>query len=405
MAETLAQATPKKANYRWLVILLALAVIVSIILVYAENRVYEPANPFLGGSGDHVHAFAIDPFQGQHMYMGTHYGFFRTGDGGQAWTRLTGNGGVPSTLIVTSLTISPVDHQITYATGYDLDSGNASGIYVTTDDGANWQSLPTGGAEQLPDPRILFVTAGWADAQEAYTYSITSGLYQTLDTGKHWQQVAPAFTGQVTSFTPFLNCGGTTVTALSGKQCPENFLVGTTKGLFIGQATNTGIHFDPINQVSSYVYAVTIHRSTPLTFYASTQEGLFRANSPTEPYTAVSSVAQGAPTLTSISISGGDVALLYGITKNNEVQRSHDGGQTWQGIGSSLLNRGLSQLSSGLRSATGSNTPQWAGGQNVFLTLLQTPATNSTEVYAAISFPNQLFYSSQNGTNWREIHG
>jgi len=116
----------KPLNYRWLIVLIGLGIVVSILLVYAENRVYEPATPFLGGTGDHVHAIALDPQQGAHMYLGTHYGFFRTTDGGAHWARLNGVGGIPGTFVATSISISALDAGTIYATGYTLGSGNAA---------------------------------------------------------------------------------------------------------------------------------------------------------------------------------------------------------------------------------------------------------------------------------------
>src|SRR5215469_6997785 len=98
----------KPMGYRWLWVLVGLAIVVSILLVYAENRVYEPATPFLGGIGDHVHAFALDPLHDNHIYVGTHYGFFRTTDGGANWARLNGQGGISAALVATSLSISPI---------------------------------------------------------------------------------------------------------------------------------------------------------------------------------------------------------------------------------------------------------------------------------------------------------
>ncbi|HKD74605.1 MAG TPA: hypothetical protein VKB76_03890, partial [Ktedonobacterales bacterium] len=163
-ASTPSPSTPaparKPMGYRWLWVLVGLAVVVSILLVYAENRVYEPATPFLGGIGDHVHAFALDPQHDNHIYVGTHYGFFRTTDGGANWARLNGQGGISAALVATSLSISPIDSKTVYVTGYELGSGTASGVFVTHDDGAHWSSLPTGGTGpsggtgHLPDPRL-----------------------------------------------------------------------------------------------------------------------------------------------------------------------------------------------------------------------------------------------------------
>lgn len=397
-------AVRKPVNYRWLVVVIALAVVVSVLLVFAENRVYQPSTPFAGGTGDHVHAFALDPLHANHLYAGTHYGFFRSTDGGGSWTRLNGNSGLTTTLVATAITISPLDSHTVYVAGYRLDNGNAAGLAVTHDDGAHWRTLPTGTAGELPDPRVLFVSAGWAMPGEAYAYSIDAGLFRTLDAGTHWTRIAAPFAGQVTAFVPVVDCSATGKNALVGTDCPERLLVGTTQGLFLGaDATATQVSFAPVAGVTAYVYSVTAHRGTHATIYASTQQGIFAATAPTAPMQPVTSVAGGASTFTSLAVSGGDATLVYGVTAQNIVETSRDGGQSWQATGSSLLSRGLSQLNSGLRAATGSNTPQWAGGQNVFLTLLQTPVDATSRVYAAISFPVQVFTSANGGDSWNDL--
>lgn len=399
-----ASTPPRKQSYRWVLVLIALAVVVSILLVYAENRVYNPATPFAGGTGDHVHAFALDPMQARHYYVGTHYGFFRTRDGGQSWDSLKGQGGLSATLVATSVSISPIDGRTVYVTGYRLDTGNPTGLAVTHDDGAHWQTLPTGGANHLPDPRILFVAAGWAQAGEVFAYALDTGLYRSLDGGQTWHNVAPPFTGQVTTFVPMLDCGTTAQPALTGTACPERLLVGTTQGLFAApDATTASIAFAPVAGITGYVYSIAPHRPAPWSAYISTQQGIFHASAPLGPYTATASTANGAPTLTNLAISGGDPNTLFGVTSTNIVVTSRDGGQTWDAKGNGQLTRGISQLQSGLRSATGNNAPQWAGGQNIFLTVLQAPASSGTTVYAAISFPVQLFQSSDGGHLWDEL--
>lgn len=393
----------KGMNYRWLAILLILAVLVSIVLVYAENRVYEPATPFLGGTGDHVHAFVLDPMNARHIYMGTHYGFFRSDDGGQSWSRLNSMPGMAPTLVVTTLSISPIDAQTTYVDGYLLSNGNAGGVFVTHNNGASWHVLPTGKSGELPDPRILFITAGWSQPGEAYAYSFNYGLYGTTDWGESWQFLAQPFQGQVTSFTPIVTCGSTIAIIQSG--CAESFIAGTTQGLYLGTRQGAAIQFTAFPQISGYIYSVAVHRGQSGTIAVSSDQGIFEASAPTMPFTEITNVSQGAPTLTSIAIASGNANVFFGVTQQNTVVISHDSGKTWDGGTSVQLNRGLSQLSSGLRSATGQNTPQWAGGQNIYLTVLQTPVHgDSNSAYAAVSFPVQMFSTSDGGRFWAQMH-
>ncbi len=401
-------AAPRKPmSYRWLLVLVILAVVVSALLVFAENRVYQPATPFTSGAGDHVHAFALDPMQPRHYYLGSHYGFFRTNDGGSNWARLNDAPGIAKTLVATSITLSPLDGRTAYVSGYRLDVGDPVGIYATTDDGAHWHQVPTGTkAGQLPDPRLLFVAAGWAQPGEVYAYTISLGLFRSLDRGAHWALVAPPFAGQVTAFVPMLACDAGTTPAISGPTCPERIFVGTTQGLAVADAPANGpLTFASASGVGGYIYAIAAHRGASPTVTVSTDQGLYQAASPAAALAPLATIAQGAPTFSGLVASGADPRTLYGVTTQDAVLHSADGGRTWAQVGKSLQTRGLTQLQSGLRQATGANTPQWAGGQNVFLTLLQAPATGTGEVIAALSFPVQLSATTDAGKTWRGIGG
>jgi hypothetical protein len=392
-------------NYRWALILIGLAVAVSILLVIAEQRVYQPSTPFAGGTGDHVHAFALDPVHPDHLYLGAHFGFFRSNDGGGSWRRLNDAPGLPGTLVATSISISPMDSRTVYVTGYRLDNANPAGLAVTHDDGGHWTTLPTGGREQFPDPRVLFVTAGWASPSEAFAYTFTQGLYHTADGGAHWTQVAPPFADQVTAFTPYLDCSGIATPAITGTACPERVLVGTTQGLQVSNAVTAGpLTFTHPAGITGYVYALALRRGANAQIIASTQTGVYSAQGDATAFATDAVVSAGAPTLTSVAVRVSD-GTLFGVTAQNQVETSTDGGHTWRQNGNDALARGLSQLQSGLRQATGNNTPQWAGGQNTFLTILQAPATaEPSQIYAAVSFPVQLFRRGDQATTWRDMN-
>jgi hypothetical protein len=390
-------------SYRWVVVLLLLAVGVSILLVYAENRVYNPTTPYDSGSGDHVHAFALDPMNAQHFYLGTHYGFFRTRDGGRSWTRLNGHNGLTNTLVATSITMSPLDARTLYVTGYLLDSGNSAGVFVTRDDGDHWQQIITGGKGQLPDPRVLFLAAGWQQPGEIYAYSLDSGLYRSIDSGQHWASASSPFSEQVTAFVPMLDCQGNPQ-VIAGTGCQEHLLLGTTQGLYDGVTrSDATVSFAAIQGIDGYIYAIALHRSEPVRITVSTTQGMFQSTAPADTYTQISSTANGAPTLSSVACIDSDPEALIGVTVQNIVVLSHDGGHTWDARGNTQLTRGLSQLQTGLRSATGSNSPQWAGGQNTFLTLAQSATQGDPAVYVAISFPVQIFRTADDGQQWVDL--
>jgi len=406
----------RRGRYRWLLILAALAIVLSILLVYAENYFYNPATPFRGGIGDHIHSMVLDLKRPNILFIGTHYGTFRSDDSGASWTSL-GNAshGLSSVLIATSITISPVDDENVYLTGYMRDSGNASGVLVSHDGGNTWQTLPTSGPGQLPNPRVMMVQAGWEGAGECFAYLVGYGLYRSEDGGAQWQQVSGDLPYQVTGIYPVTERLPQQLSTAhaSGTASTEVLYVGTAQGVYATLLTEPAnrapqLTFQPVPGVNGYVFALAVSREATPVLYASTDQGLYRAVGIGHAFSTVASVAAGAvPVETSLAVANSQPNLLYGVTSQNVVIRSTDGGITWQETGQGLLTRNLSALQSGLRQATGSNTPAWAGGalatQNKFLTLLQINPNAPNEVYAGISFPVQLFRTTDRGQNWTDL--
>jgi photosystem II stability/assembly factor-like uncharacterized protein len=398
-------ATLRRGRYRWLLVLLALAVALSVLLVYAENYFYNPATPFRGGIGDHVHAMTLDLQHPNILFVGTHYGTFRSDDSGATWTALDNQShGLSDVLIATSITVSPVYDINVYLTGYMRDSGNAAGMLVSHDGGDTWQTLPTGGPGQLPNPRILTVQAGWAAPGECFAYLVGYGLYRTEDGGAQWQQVSGELPAQVTGIYPV---------AAHGQTGTEMLYVATAQGVYatpLSQPANSApqLTFQPVPGATGYVFTLAVSRETTPVLYAGTDQGLYRAVGIGHAFQTVGSAAAGSvPALTNLVVANTAPNLLYGVTAQNAVIRSTNGGVTWQASGGDLLTRNLSALQAGLRQATGNTTPAWAGGalvtQNKFLTLLQINPNTPNEVYAGISFPVQLFHSTDGGQNWADL--
>ena len=116
-------------------------------------------------------------------WSGTHGGFFKSTDGGDHWTKLTG-GGLPEGIIQVNITVSPADSKRVYI---EAATQKGVGLYRSDDAGATWVHAPEDdtrpeariGGGDLPVPK--------ADPRDPNTVVVASVVtWKSTDGGKTW---------------------------------------------------------------------------------------------------------------------------------------------------------------------------------------------------------------------------
>ena len=144
----------------------------------------------IGPEGGDARAFAYDPGNPSHIYMGTTASWiYQSIDGGASWKRLARLGKVDD-LVVDNIVVDSADPKTIYAGVWQLDQPDG-GIYISHDGGATWTSSPdmdgksVRALSQAPsNPKILIAGA-------------ISGVYQSSDSGGHWTEISPAGSGEI----------------------------------------------------------------------------------------------------------------------------------------------------------------------------------------------------------------
>ena len=114
-------------------------------------------------------------------------GLFRTTDGGDTWTDITRNPGMPSGMIgKIGVDISPVSSDRVYA--FVEADGGEGGIYRSDDGGSTWQlTHQDPGKMEIPNS-YNHITADSQDPDVVYL-QVISGLFKSTDAGRTFEEV------------------------------------------------------------------------------------------------------------------------------------------------------------------------------------------------------------------------
>jgi photosystem II stability/assembly factor-like uncharacterized protein len=181
-------------------------------------------------------------------WSGTDGGLFRSQDGGDNWTKVTGHG-LPDDIIQVNVTISPTDSRRIYAA--IATQRGPVGIYRSDDGGANWvhasqnDSRPEAriGGGDLPVPKV-----DPKDPDTLYVASVVS--WKSTDAGKTWTGFRGSPGGDDYQ-NVFVNPNNTKIVALASDQ-----------GVIISQ--NGGQSWSQwYNQPTAQMYHVTTDNAFP----------------------------------------------------------------------------------------------------------------------------------------------
>ena len=145
-----------------------------------------PWFPF-GPDGGDARAFAADPKDHLHLYLGTANGWlYQSHDGGKHWARLA-SVGKRDDLVIDNMLIDPNDPKHMVAGTWKLDDLHHpdGGIYVSNDAGQTWTAQP-----DMKGQAVLALAVAPSDPKIMVAGSM-DGVFRSKDSGAHWELISP----------------------------------------------------------------------------------------------------------------------------------------------------------------------------------------------------------------------
>ena len=343
-------------------LLLSLFALFSVACGGDTNGNQPTANPTVvqvngfGTAANHVHSLAVLP---PHvLVLATHYGLFRSQDGGTSWQEVAGGSNQPMEGLMTySLTYNPLNPQRLYVLTQPavIPHSGTVGLYTSADEGRTWKLSI---ASASITSRTIFVVAPGNDTpDEVYVYLSELGplgLKRSLDNGQHFTS---------TGTLPFGMIFG--VLAVPG--APGHLLAYSSDGM--AYSTDGGMHWQVIKNITSSINDVTTAGPhSPI--YASGDAGIYASSDGGKTFQLVYTQASFA----SLTASPTQPQVIYGKT-GTSVYRSDDGGHSWNTL------------------------PHISGN----LAVLSADPMNALSVYLSLSYPTALYRFSQDSKDWLSL--
>lgn len=279
------------------------------------------------GRDAHVHKIAQHADRPSTLFAATDAGLYISRDAGETWSEATTDWPTTS-LSCRSVVIDPFDSN-TILAGLD-----GSGLHRSSDGGETWGAINGGlDPDRLKRAKVFDIVVDRTSPDIVYAALSILGVVKSTDRGNSWQPVTQGYAASGTIPTHIL------VNQTDGK----TLCFGTASGdLF--RSVDGGTSWSPTRRSTPYgsrILSLTADPSDARTIYAGTESGVLLSNDFGGSWRRLSAEMPRIPT--SLVASGGTgQSVLYAFGQGTGVQRSGDGGATWNRADNALGGAGIS---------------------------------------------------------------
>ena len=279
--------------------------------------------PF-GPDGGDARAFAADPQDHLHLYLGTTNGWiYQSHDGGKKWVRLA-SVGKRDDLVLDNILIDPSDPKHIVVGAWNVSDLHHpdGGIYISNDGGVKWTSQP-----EMAGQSVLALTVAPSDPKIMVAGTM-DGVFRSMDSGAHWQLISPKGSVEVHE-----------VESLAIDPADPNTIYAGTWHL-PWKTTDGGQKWLPIKQgiiEDSDVFSIIVDPKQPNVVYASACSGIYKSDDGGANFVKAPGIPPSARRTRVLMQDPNHLDTVFAGTTEG-LYRTDDGGKLWtQTTGSDLI--------------------------------------------------------------------
>ncbi|QHN05344.1 hypothetical protein FTO74_05145 [Granulicella sp. WH15] len=267
--------------------------------------------PF-GPDGGDARAFAADPHDHQHLYLGTTNGWmYESHTGGQSWQRLA-RVGKRDDLVLDNILVDAANPRHLLVGAWVLDHPDG-GLFVSNDGGVTWSVQ-----SEMRGQSIRALTASLSDPKTIVAGTLR-GVYRSKDSGQHWTLISPEDSKELHNIESI---------AIDPKD-PQTIYAGTWH--LPWKTTDGGANWSNIKQgiiEDSDVFSIIVDPAKPRTVYASACSGIYKSENGGEQFLKVQGIPSSARRTRVLLQDPNHLDTVFAGTTEG-LFRSGDAGKSW----------------------------------------------------------------------------
>ncbi|NYF51828.1 WD40/YVTN/BNR-like repeat-containing protein [Tunturiibacter gelidoferens] len=266
-----------------------------------------------GPDGGDARAFAIDPHDHSHLYLGTATGWmYESRNGGGDWKRLSWIG-KRDDLVLDSIVVSGADSKQIVVGAWVLGSPDG-GIFLSKDGGATWETVG-----DMQGQSIRALTPSPSDPKLLVAGTL-KGVYQSTDGGERWKLISPAGSQELHE-----------VESIAIDPVDPQIIYAGTWHL-PWKTVDGGQHWANIKQGvidDSDVFSIIVDPKDPKTVYASACSGIYKSQTAGQVFQKIQGIPSTARRTRVLMQDPTNRNIVFAGTTEG-LWRTVDSGATWQ---------------------------------------------------------------------------